>query len=103
MPERNTVWCGDFYTLADVRPQPVDDRLRRIGGIARLMIDVVTHDEIYTPSVPYATRISVVCDTLYEAHRELGKDKTLLERNAKVSLDRRLPWRRFWTVVSDSS
>ena len=32
-----------------------------------------------------------------------GKDKTLLERNAKLSLERRLPRGRFWTVVSDSS
>ena len=67
------------------------------------MIDVVTHDEIYTPSVPYATRISVVCDTLYEAHRELGKDKTLLERKKKLFLEKLLPRSRLWTVVSDSS
>jgi structural maintenance of chromosome 1 len=56
-----------FIPLADVRPRPVDERLRRIGGTARLVIDVVTHDEEYTPAVLYASGNSVVCDTLDEA------------------------------------
>lgn len=58
-----------FIPLENVRPRPVDESLRRLGGTARLVIDVVRNEEKYYKAVQYAAGNAVVCDSLDEARR----------------------------------
>lgn len=58
-----------FIPLQDVRPRPVDESLRRLGGTSRLVVDVVKHRDFVQKAVLYAAGNSVVCDTLDEARR----------------------------------
>lgn len=61
------VGMATFIPLEDVRPRPVDESLRRLGGTARLVIDVVQNEEYVQKAVLYAAGNAVVCDTLDEA------------------------------------
>lgn len=63
------VGMATFIPLEDVRPRPVDESLRRLGGTARLVVDVVRNDEYVQKAVLYAAGNAVVCDTLDEARR----------------------------------
>ncbi len=58
-----------FLPLDNIRPRPVDEALRRLGGTAKLVIDVVSHHESIAKAVQYAAANAVVCDTLDEARR----------------------------------
>lgn len=58
-----------FIPLENVRPRPVDESLRRLGGTARLVIDVVRNEEQYYKAVQYAAANAVVCDSLDEARQ----------------------------------
>ena len=58
-----------FIPLEDIRPRPIDESLRRLGGTARLVVDVLKHRDVYERAVHYAAGNSVVCDTLDEARR----------------------------------
>jgi structural maintenance of chromosome 1 len=102
-----------FIPLTDVRPRPVDEGLRRLGGTARLVIDVVSHDEEYTPAILYASGNSVVCDTLDEArairydggHRikVCSLDGTLINRAGFMTggVERDSRQRRNWSTGID--
>eukprot|EP00173_Palmaria_palmata_P002885 Plantae.Rhodophyta-Palmaria_palmata.ctg300.p1 GENE.Plantae.Rhodophyta-Palmaria_palmata.ctg300~~Plantae.Rhodophyta-Palmaria_palmata.ctg300.p1 ORF type:complete len:770 (-),score=230.19 Plantae.Rhodophyta-Palmaria_palmata.ctg300:811-3048(-) len=61
------VGSATFIPLEGVRPRPVDERLRRLGGTAALAVDVVEHDENIATAILYAAGNAVVCDTLDEA------------------------------------
>lgn len=61
------VGVATFIPLADIRGRPVDESLRRLGGTARLAIDVLRHDEFVANAVQFAAGNAVVCDTLDEA------------------------------------
>lgn len=63
------VGMATFIPLQNVRPRPVDESLRRLGGTARLVIDVVEHDDAIRKAVLYAAGNAVVCDSLDEARR----------------------------------
>lgn len=63
------VGMATFIPIENVRPRPVDESLRRLGGSARLVIDVVRSDDKYQKAVQYAAGNAVVCDTLDEARR----------------------------------
>lgn len=58
-----------FIPLQSIRPKPVEEALRRLGGTARLVVDVVDHNESIAKAVQYAAANAVVCDTLDEARR----------------------------------
>lgn len=58
-----------FIPLQSIRPQPIEEALRRLGGTARLVIDVVEHNDSIVKAVQYAAANAVVCDTLDEARR----------------------------------
>lgn len=63
------VGMATFIPLENVRPRAVDESLRRLGGTARLAIDVVNYEEYVQKAVLYAAQNAVVCDTLNEARR----------------------------------
>lgn len=63
------VGMATFIPLETIRPRPPDEALRRLGGTARLVLDVVDHHESITKAVLYASANAVVCDTLDEARR----------------------------------
>lgn len=61
------VGMATFIPLEDIRPRAVDESLRRLGGTARLVVDVVRNEEYVQKAVLYAAGNAVVCDTLDEA------------------------------------
>ncbi len=63
------VGMATFIPLQSIRPRPADEALRRLGGTARLVVDVVDHHESIQKAVLYASGNAVVCDTLDEARR----------------------------------
>lgn len=63
------VGMATFIPIEDVRPRPVDESLRRLGGTARLVVDVVKNEDFVHKAVLYAAGNAVVCDTLDEARR----------------------------------
>eukprot|EP00177_Eucheuma_denticulatum_P005215 GFKZ01009501.1.p1 GENE.GFKZ01009501.1~~GFKZ01009501.1.p1 ORF type:complete len:1248 (-),score=264.28 GFKZ01009501.1:275-4018(-) len=63
------VGMATFIPIDDVRPRPVDESLRRLGGTARLVVDVVKNDDFVHKAILYAAGNAVVCDTLDEARR----------------------------------
>ncbi|PXF44817.1 Structural maintenance of chromosomes protein 1 [Gracilariopsis chorda] len=65
----NRVGVISFIPLDDIRPQPLDESLRRLGGTVRLTFDVVKYRDIYEKAVLYAAGNSIICDTLDEARR----------------------------------
>jgi structural maintenance of chromosome 1 len=58
-----------FLPLAELRPVPLDERLRSLGGTARLAIDVLEFDKSIFPAIQYVTGNALVCDSLDEARR----------------------------------
>lgn len=63
------VGMATFIPLETVRPRAIDESLRRLGGTARLAIDVVNYEDYIHKAVLYASQNAVVCDTLDEARR----------------------------------
>lgn len=63
------VGTATFIPLRDIRPRPVDESLRRLGGTARLVVDVLRHSENYERAILYAAGNAVVCDSLDEARK----------------------------------
>lgn len=61
------VGMATFIPLHNVRPRPVDESLRRLGGSSALVVDVVEHDNSLAPAVQYAAGNALVCGTLDEA------------------------------------
>lgn len=61
------VGVATFIPLAEIRGRPVDESLRRLGGTARLAIDVLKHEDFVTNAVQFAAGNAVVCDSLDEA------------------------------------
>lgn len=61
------VGVATFIPLAEIRGRPVDESLRRLGGTAKLAIDVLKHDDFVINAVQFATGNAVVCDSLDEA------------------------------------
>jgi len=58
-----------FLPLSSLRPRPLDEGLRRLGGSVKLCIDVLKFDTVYAPAVRYAAGNALVCDTLDEARK----------------------------------
>lgn len=72
------VGMATFIPLENVRPRAIDESLRRLGGTARLAIDVVNYDEYIHKAVLYSAQNAVVCDTLDEArHLRYGSGRKI--------------------------
>ncbi|BAM80064.1 sister-chromatide cohesion complex Cohesin, subunit SMC1 [Cyanidioschyzon merolae strain 10D] len=56
-----------FLPLAEIRPAPIDESLRGIGGTVRLAIDVLEFDKSFFPAIQYVVGNALVCDSLDEA------------------------------------
>lgn len=61
------VGMATFIPLRDVRPRPINESLRGLGGTAKLAIDVLDFEDDVAPAVLYAAGEAVVCDSLDEA------------------------------------
>ncbi len=71
-----------FLPLDSIHPKPVLERLRALGGSAKLVVDVLTFDPAIEKAVHYALGNTLVCDTEKEA-KELAFGK---ERQKAVTL-----------------
>ncbi|KAL7087967.1 hypothetical protein ACP275_13G100800 [Erythranthe tilingii] len=58
-----------FIPLQSVRVKPVAERLRTLGGTAKLVFDVVDFDRAFEKAVLYAVGNTLVCDEISEAKR----------------------------------
>lgn len=58
-----------FIPLNSIRVKPIDESLRGLGGSARLVLDVITHDADILRAVQYVCGDTIVCDSLDEGRR----------------------------------
>ncbi|KAL8029139.1 hypothetical protein ABFX02_14G208600 [Erythranthe guttata] len=58
-----------FIPLQSVRVKPVTERLRTLGGTAKLVFDVIEFDRVLEKAVVFAVGNTLVCDDLNEAKR----------------------------------
>lgn len=63
------IGIATFIPLDEIRARPVDESLRRLGGTARLAVDVIKHRDFVGKAVHYAAGNAVVCDSLEEARK----------------------------------
>lgn len=61
------VGTATFLPLADLRPPPVDEALRQLGGSSKLVVDVIAREPDVAAAVRYAAADALVVDTLDEA------------------------------------
>lgn len=58
-----------FYPLQTIQHKQVNDRLRHLGGTSKLVLDVLTFDDVYRPAMLSICGNTLVCDTEEEARR----------------------------------
>jgi len=73
-----------FIPMSTIRVKPLDERLRQLGGSAKLVLDVIQFDESIERALLYALGPTLVCDTHKEAKKLCF---TGGERHKMVSLD----------------
>jgi structural maintenance of chromosome 1 len=56
-----------FIPLQSIRVKPIIERLRNLGGTAKLIFDVINFDPALEKAIIYAVGTSLVCDDLDEA------------------------------------
>ncbi|XP_073148877.1 structural maintenance of chromosomes protein 1 [Henckelia pumila] len=56
-----------FIPLQSVRVKPVIERLRTLGGTAKLVFDVIQFDPVLEKAILFAVGNTLVCDNLHEA------------------------------------
>ncbi|XP_073063509.1 structural maintenance of chromosomes protein 1-like [Primulina eburnea] len=56
-----------FIPLQSVRVKPVMERLRTLGGTAKLVFDVIQFDPVLEKAILFAVGNTLVCDDLHEA------------------------------------
>ncbi|EME26732.1 structural maintenance of chromosome (SMC ATPase family) [Galdieria sulphuraria] len=76
-----------FLPLADIRPKPIQEDLRRLGGSCKLLADVLNCQPQYLSAMRYAAGSTVICDSLEEARQVFSRVKREQRRRIKVSLD----------------
>lgn len=57
----------NFLPLDSIQARPVNENLRRLGGSAKLAIDLLDFDRKYERGFLFACGNAVVCDTIEEA------------------------------------
>lgn len=78
-----------FIPLDGIRPKPIAERLRSLGGSMRLVVDCLSFERQYEPAVRFAAADTLICDSLEEA-RELCYRSAAArrgERHKVVALD----------------
>ena len=73
-----------------LQAKPVNERLRTLGGTAKLAVDLVVFDPAFAKAFAYVFENTLVCDTADEArklayggherHKVVSKDGTLLSK-----------------------
>ncbi|KAJ8906548.1 hypothetical protein NDN08_003041 [Rhodosorus marinus] len=58
-----------FLPLSDLRPPPLDENFRRLGGTVRPVLDILTFRQEFRAAIQYAAGSALICDTLEEARR----------------------------------
>jgi chromosome segregation ATPase len=91
-----------FIPLVDVKPWPVDERLRRISVTAPLVICLVNLTKNITLLSSMLLQAVLYAILLTKRAGSWARTEVLLERTEKLSLEKRLSGSRLWTVVSDS-
>eukprot|EP00245_Coleochaete_scutata_P002170 TRINITY_DN1284_c0_g1_i1.p1 TRINITY_DN1284_c0_g1~~TRINITY_DN1284_c0_g1_i1.p1 ORF type:complete len:1228 (-),score=375.50 TRINITY_DN1284_c0_g1_i1:655-4338(-) len=56
-----------FVPLDNIRVKPISERMRTVGGTAKLLVDVIEYDREIEKALLYACGNTLVCDTLDEA------------------------------------
>ena len=51
-----------FIPLSTIRVKPVDERLRQLGGSAKLVLDVIQYDETIERAMLYALGCVLICE-----------------------------------------
>ncbi|KAG0580223.1 hypothetical protein M758_4G158500 [Ceratodon purpureus] len=83
-----------FIPLQSVRVKPVHEKLRALGGTAKLMYDVIQFDPALERAVLYAVGNTLVCDSLEEAkglawghdrHKVVTLDGVLLAKSGTMT------------------
>eukprot|EP00033_Pygsuia_biforma_P002257 GCRY01002501.1.p1 GENE.GCRY01002501.1~~GCRY01002501.1.p1 ORF type:complete len:1250 (+),score=240.32 GCRY01002501.1:83-3832(+) len=85
-----------FIPLDSISTKPLNERLRNLGGSAKLIADVIQFDQTYLKAVLYACGNTIVCDDLDEArsisfNSADGRQKvvtlngTLIEKNGMMT------------------
>mmetsp|Transcript_38602 Transcript_38602/g.122642 ORF Transcript_38602/g.122642 Transcript_38602/m.122642 type:complete len:1223 (-) Transcript_38602:64-3732(-) len=84
-----------FIPLQTIRLKPVDERLRQLGGSAKLIIDVLEYDRKLERAIVFACGNTLVTDTQEEAkrlafsrserHTVVAADGTLIQKSGLLS------------------
>jgi len=84
-----------FVPLKEIKVQVVNERLRHLGGSARLCIDVLQFDKAHERAILFACSDTVVCDTHAEAKKLafggqqrlkcVSLDGTLVDKNGRLT------------------
>ncbi|GAX83463.1 hypothetical protein CEUSTIGMA_g10888.t1 [Chlamydomonas eustigma] len=84
-----------FIPLASCRVKPVNERLRSLGGTAKLAIDLIEFDPAFAKAFAYAFESTLVCDTAEEArtlafgsgerNKVVSRDGTLMNRGGLIT------------------
>eukprot|EP00742_Colponemidia_sp_Colp-10_P009579 GILJ01010457.1.p1 GENE.GILJ01010457.1~~GILJ01010457.1.p1 ORF type:complete len:1232 (-),score=301.08 GILJ01010457.1:81-3245(-) len=84
-----------FIPLHSIKAKPLDERLRQLGGSAKLVVDVLHFDASLQKALMYACGNMLVCDTLDEArdicfrrgerHKAVTLDGTKIARNGNMT------------------
>ncbi|GBF96626.1 hypothetical protein Rsub_09372 [Raphidocelis subcapitata] len=82
--KRNRQERMEFIPLKEVSVKPADERLRKLGGTAKLALDLVEFDAAHERAFVFACGNTLICDTDQEA-RQLAQGGE--RRHKVVSLD----------------
>eukprot|EP00871_Galdieria_phlegrea_P002689 jgi/Galph1/3420/GphlegSOOS_G2095.1 len=73
-----------FLPLADLRPKPLDEELRKLGGTCKLFVDVLNCQPQYTSAMRYVAGSMVVCESLEEARQVFADAKQKRKKGIKL-------------------
>lgn len=84
-----------FVPLATCKVKPINERLRTLGGTARLAIDMIQFEPTFARAFQYVFENTLVCDTAQEArqwaygggerHKVVSKDGVLINKAGLIT------------------
>ena len=84
-----------FIPLKEIKVQAINERLRHLGGSARLCVDVLQFDKSHERAILFACSDTIVCDTHAEAKKLafggqqrlkcVSLDGTLVDKNGRLT------------------